>query len=106
LPPAARFHTAWAINIGDAHVVDSLLVQEKLGLKQHRDFLLCGVGSVQRDLEAITSRVANRRFPYKLERHEKPHCSCIFFYCTTFGLKIRKAMRSSPAASRTDPFKR
>ncbi len=34
------------INIGDADIVDALLVQEEFGLQQHGDFLLGGVGSV------------------------------------------------------------
>ena len=68
------------INIGDAYVVYSLLVQEEFGLEQHGDFLLCRMGSVQRDFEAITSRVANRRFPHKLKRHDKFHTAVVYFF--------------------------
>ena len=45
------------INIGDADVVDALFVQKEFGLKQHGDFLLGGVGSVQRHLEPIASGI-------------------------------------------------
>ena len=68
------------INIGYARVVYALLVQEEFGLEQHRDFLLRGVGSVQRDFEAIASRVANRRVSQKLERHERPRTAVVYFF--------------------------
>src|SRR6185437_10322474 len=68
------------INIGDAGIVYALLVQEKLGLKQHRDFLLGGVGAVQRDLETIAPGNSYRRFSYQLERHEQFRIPVVSFY--------------------------
>ncbi len=77
------------INIRDANIVDALLVQEKFGLKQHGDFLLCAVDSVQRDFEAVASRIADRRFPHKLKRHGIPHGSYAFLHFTTFAVNNR-----------------
>jgi hypothetical protein len=57
------------VSVRDARVVDALLVQEKLGQGQHGDFLPGAVISEQRDLEAIASRVADRRFPHKFPWH-------------------------------------
>jgi hypothetical protein len=68
------------INIGDADIVYSLLVQKELGLKQHGYFLLGGVGAVQSDLETIAPGNSNRRFPYKRERHERFRIAVVSFF--------------------------
>ena len=68
------------VKIAGTGIVDALLVVKPVfDLHQHSRFLLEGVLTIERDLQAGAPDVSDRRFPYKLERHDKPHitdCDC------------------------------
>jgi hypothetical protein len=68
------------VKIAGTGIVDALLVlKPELNLHQHAGFLLEGVPTVESDLQAVAPDVSDRRYPYKLERHDKPHITdCVF----------------------------